>query len=112
MAKNRSRRLRKKLYVDEFQILGFEFSSNLDLVSDEEFYEFFDQFIDFIEQRNLCMGGGGGPDTFSGFITSEARYGSATKDDQLAIEDWLKSKSFVTNVKIGELVDGMHGFYS
>lgn len=109
MAKNRSRRLRKKLYVDEFQILGFEFSSKLALASEEEFYEFFDQFIDLIEQRNLCMGGGGGPDEFSGFITSEARYGSASNDDQKAVEAWLKSKSFVSNVKIGALVDGMYG---
>lgn len=110
MAKNRNRRLRKKLYVDEFQILGFEFSSKLAFASEEEFYAFFDQFIDLIEHRNLCMGGGGGPEEFSGFITSEARYGSATKEDQQAVETWLKSHSCVSDVKISELVDGIYGF--
>ena len=110
MAKNRNRRLRKKLYVDEFQILGFEFSCNLDLKTDDDFDRFLDEFLELVEQRNLCTASGGGNDAFSGLIMSDDRYGSATKEDQLAIETWLKSKSFVSNVKIGELVDAMYGF--
>ncbi|GAL15006.1 hypothetical protein JCM19233_6020 [Vibrio astriarenae] len=34
MAKNRTRRLRKKLYVDEFAVLGFGFSCQVDIDSD------------------------------------------------------------------------------
>ena len=47
MATNRSRRLRKKLCVDEFQELGFELTLNFKAdLSDQTLDAFVDQFLD------------------------------------------------------------------
>ena len=62
MATNRSRRLRKKLCVDEFQELGFElnleFKSDLDI---EAIDAFLDQFLaEAMDANNLDYVGGEG----------------------------------------------------
>ncbi len=87
MATNRSRRLRKKLCVDEFQELGFELTFNykegLDL---EAVSAFFERFIDeAIEGNGL------------GFIGSEdygfvclGKRGSVTAEQRDLVEAWLK----------------------
>ena len=46
----RSKRLRKKLYLEEFAILGFEFSYTINLDSAEEYETFFEGFI--LEKKN------------------------------------------------------------
>ena len=38
----RSNRLRKKLYLDEYAILGFEFSCKIDLTEEADYGQFFD----------------------------------------------------------------------
>lgn len=57
----RSRRLRKKLRVDEFQELGFDVSWRFaDSVSEEQIDPLVDRFIDeVIEPRGLGFHGGG-----------------------------------------------------
>ena len=108
MTTQRSRRLRKKLFLDEFAILGFEFSCCIE-VKEKEFDELLDGFLDLIESRNLCFGGGGDLNTFSGLVCSNERYASASSDDQLALRDWLTKLDSVTNVKVGTLVDANYG---
>ena len=55
MATNRSRRLRKKLCVDEFQELGFELNLNYpDDLDDDAVEAFLDQFIDMVADK-LCV---------------------------------------------------------
>lgn len=105
MKSNKSRRLRKKLYLDEFAIFGLEFSCELNLKNEEDFDSFLDQFIDFIESRNLCMGGGGNTESFDGFICSDHRYGSASSEDRDAISGWLELNKSTSNVVVGQLVD-------
>jgi len=108
MATNKSRRLRKKLYLDEFAVSGFEFTCNLS-VTEEGFDTLLDQFLELIDERELCMGGGGGTKSFSAFICSDHRYGSATNQDRAEIELWLKSKENISNVIVGQLVDANYG---
>jgi len=108
MASQKSRRLRKKLFLDEFAIFGFEFCCNFD-ISDSNFDELLDSIIEFFESRNLLFGGGGDSKTLSGFVCSNDRYGSATQADQRALEDWLGTIASVSNIEIGSLVDANYG---
>jgi uncharacterized protein YggL (DUF469 family) len=69
-AKNRSRRLRKKLRVDEFQKFGFATSwVYVSGLSESGLDVFLDNFIDFIEANGLCFGGG----DVAGFVAHESR---------------------------------------
>lgn len=105
MHKTRKKRLRKKLYLDEFAVLGFEFSCEFELTQESEFDCLLDNFILFIESRELCMGGGGDIKSFNGFICSDHRYESASNDDRDAIKNWLDSNKTVTNIIVYPLVD-------
>jgi uncharacterized protein YggL (DUF469 family) len=105
MSSTKKRRLRKKLYLGEFAVLGFEFSCDLNVDDEEGFDLLLDEFLEFIEVRDLCMGGGGNTKSFTAFIHSYHRYGSATAQDIDAITSWLEAKSNVSNVVVGQLVD-------
>ena len=104
-----NRRLRKKLYLGEFAVLGCEFSVSLSSFSEEQFNEFFDSLIDFIELRKLEIGGGGSKDRFSGYITAISRYGSVTEDDRSALEDWLSHQSGTSEISVKPLSDACYG---
>lgn len=106
---HKSRRLRKKLYLDEFAELGFEFSADITVTSDSEFEFFLDSLIDFIESRELVMAGGGTGSSWSAVICSMHRYGSATSEDQQAVEAWLSANPVLTNVRVGPLLDVNYG---
>ncbi|MHC5351939.1 YggL 50S ribosome-binding family protein [Metapseudomonas furukawaii] len=86
MATNRSRRLRKKLCVDEFQELGFEITLSYKEGLDAEAVSvFFERFIEqAIEGNGL------------GFIGSEdygfvclGKRGSVTAEQRAQVEAWL-----------------------
>ena len=104
MTKQRSPRLRKKLFLDEFSVLGFEFSSDID-EGEGKFDDLIDGLIEFFDKRNLFFSGGGGVKSISGFVCSNDRYGSTTKDDQTALEQWLGTIDSASNIKVGPLVD-------
>ena len=105
MATNRSRRLRKKLYVDEFKVLGFAFFCHLHLKQEADCDQIIDDFLSFIEERGLVMGGGADLTSFDGFIVPERRYDSASEEDRLAVEQWLTEHSGCSDVEVGPLVD-------
>ncbi len=105
MATHRSKRLRKKLYVDEYKVLGFAFSCRLDLMQQDEFDPIIDEFLAHIEARNLVMGGGADTKTFDGFIVPEQRYDSATEEDRKAVEVWLSDHRACFDVIVGPLID-------
>ena len=105
MATNRSKRLRKKLYLDEFQVLGFAFSCRLDLMKDDEFDPLINDFLAYIEARDLVMGGGADLKTFDGFIVPERRYDSATEEDREVVEKWLTDHRSCFDVIVGPLID-------
>lgn len=103
--KKRSRRLRKKLRIGEFQELGFEVEVKLknSLTSEAEFALVEAFLVEIIEPRLLIFGGG----VKAGFIAFCKR-GSASEKDREAIRNWLLSRPEVETVFIGPLVDAWH----
>lgn len=105
----KSRRLRKKLYLDEFAVMGVELECSLTCKSESELESIMNDFVVYIETLKLCIGGGGDLNTFAGFISSQERYGSVTESDISNITNWLNDQKIVSNVTIGELVDANYG---
>jgi len=105
MATNRSRRLRKKLCVDEFQELGFELKLDLkDDLTVEEIDSFLDQFIsEALEANGLDYVGG---EDFG--LVCLAERGSVSEEQRAAVESWLKSRSELTKVEVSPLVDAWY----
>lgn len=104
----RSKRLRKKLYLGEFAIMGFEFSCKINLDSEVDYEQFFDSFADLADSRNLFVSLDNVEEVFEGFVTSGERYGSAKEEDRKAIEEILSANKIVSDVVIGELVDAYY----
>ncbi|WP_439858930.1 YggL family protein [Pseudomonas sp. MBLB4136] len=102
MATNRSRRLRKKLCVDEFQELGFELNLNFkEDLSDEAVDDFLDQFLrDAMEANGLGYVGG---DDFG--LVCLAKRGSVSEEQRAQVEAWLKSRSELTDFSASPLID-------
>ncbi|MGB2832934.1 MAG: 50S ribosome-binding protein YggL [Methylotenera sp.] len=105
MPKNRSKRLRKKLHIGEFQEFGFLVKFTLpSTIDDTQVDKFIDQFLaEAIESNDLFFGGGIYPES-SGFITFGYR-DSATEEHRQLVKKWLSAQSNVSNVEIGELTD-------
>ncbi|MDF2178847.1 YggL family protein [Aliiglaciecola sp. CAU 1673] len=102
---NKNRRLRKKLYLGEFAVMGFEFNCQLADKEEATYEGFIDELVEFVEGRNLMVFGGGSEDTFDAFVSSQERYGSASEDDRKAMEAWLSANAKVKEAKVGDLVD-------
>ena len=106
MSKRRSRRLRKRLRVEEFQELGFEIRVQYTAINVQVSDSLLDDFLDcVIEPRRLAFGGS----LPGGFICAASR-GSATEEDRHAVNNWLRSQPEIIAVEIGELVDAWYGF--
>ncbi|WP_171431345.1 YggL family protein [Pseudomonas aeruginosa] len=105
MATNRSRRLRKKLCVDEFQEPGFELNFHYkEGVDADAVNAFMLRFIDqAIEANELTYGG---CDEF-GFVCL-ARRGSVNEEQRALIEAWLKQQPELASVEVGALVDAWY----
>ncbi|AUY32940.1 DUF469 domain-containing protein [Pseudomonas soli] len=105
MATNRSRRLRKKLCVDEFQELGFELNLGFkEDLSDEAIDAFLDAFLaDAMDANGLDYVGG---DDF-GLVCSVKR-GSVSEEQRAAVEAWLKGRSELTNIEVSPLLDAWY----
>lgn len=105
MPTQRSRRLRKKMRVGEFQEMGFNFSIELDQVLDDGSAEsLIDAFIaELLVPRDLEFGGW----VSGGFICRAGR-GSATEDDRQAVQAWWQERPQVRAVVVGELIDAWH----
>ncbi|WP_299490411.1 50S ribosome-binding protein YggL [uncultured Shewanella sp.] len=104
MAANRSRRLRKKLRVDEFQEFGFDITWTFnDSVPEEQIDIIVDQFVDdVIEPRNLGFHGGGHKE-WEGIIATQT-IGKCTEDDRAAVAAFWDDKA-VKNVEVSPLYD-------
>ncbi|MCL1074150.1 50S ribosome-binding protein YggL [Shewanella dokdonensis] len=100
----RSRRLRKKLRVDEFQELGFDVSWRFaDSLSEEDIDEHIERFInEVIEPRELGFHGGGHR-LWDGVIATQ-RLGKCTEEDRQTVARFLKSLN-AEEIEISELYD-------
>ncbi len=104
---NKNRRIRKKLYLGEFAVLGFEISCETDINDFDRYDAFVDDFIDYIDGLGLCFGGGG-LELFEGFLCSTERYGNATEEQKAQVLAWLEARPEVKSAQSGELVDANH----
>lgn len=102
MATNRSRRLRKKLCVDEFQELGCELTLNFNEgLSDADMDAFVEQFLrDAVEGNGLGYVGG---DDY-GFVCLGKR-GSMSAEQRTQVEAWLKARSELSSFTLSPLMD-------
>lgn len=107
--KNRSRRLRKKLHLGEFQEFGFQLAFTLkpELAS---FEEAFDLWLEFIESQGWCFGGGGALSghEIDGYLCQFAG-GTLTESDREQAALWLASQSWVASHQIAPLSDAWYG---
>lgn len=102
----RTRRLRKKLRVAEFQQMGFEVSFKLhDDLAAAQWWQFWDAFIpEAIEARGLEFGGG----AMAGFVCAQGRVSLAEAHrEQLA--EWFAARPEVASAQVGPLVDVWYG---
>lgn len=105
MATNRSRRLRKKLCVGEFQELGFELNLDFkDDLSEEAIDAFLDAFLtEAMDANGLDYVGG---DDYG--LVCSAKRGSVTEEQRAAVEAWLKGRSELTKVEVSPLLDAWY----
>lgn len=103
-AKNRSRRIRKKLRVDEFQELGFDVAWRLkEGINGEELDAFITKFFTEVIQPNDLGFGGEGDTLWHGIICSE-KLGSCTEEHRKSVEQWLNDNG-ATSVAVSDLYD-------
>jgi uncharacterized protein YggL (DUF469 family) len=105
---SRNRRLRKKLYLEEFAILGFEFSFKLTEASDEQYESFFESFAELVNNEELYIGLDNISELFEGSVTSTERYGNATEENRAAIETFLNGQAIISDVKVSALMDAFY----
>ncbi|MCU1796375.1 DUF469 domain-containing protein [Pectobacterium polaris] len=104
MAQARSRRLRKKLHIDEFQELGFSVSFRFpEGTSVEDIDHLMDKFVDdVIEPEGLAFEG-------SGYLLWEGlvclqKIGHCTEEHRQLVSRWLEEQK-LTDVKVSNLFD-------
>lgn len=105
MATNRSRRLRKKLCVDEFQEVGCELILNYreDLEA-SAVDAFLGQFLkEAIEDNGLIFVG---CDEFG--MVCLGKRGSVTEEQRGQVDAWLKGRSELAGYTLGALVDAWY----
>jgi uncharacterized protein YggL (DUF469 family) len=103
--KQRSRRLRKKMHVGEFQEFGFEYELSVkeDLTPEQE-EALMDRLVtELLVPRYLAAAGW----VLEGFVTTYHR-GSATDEDRSATLAWLKAQPEVTEASVSELKDAWY----
>ncbi|MFR0688248.1 YggL family protein [Enterobacterales bacterium AE_CKDN230030158-1A_HGKHYDSX7] len=105
MATHRSRRLRKKLCVDEFQELGFELSFQYrEGQGEDSIGAFMQRFAaEAVEPNDLVYSG---CDEY-GFVCL-ARRGSVSEGQRTLIDDWLKRQSELTGFTVSPLIDAWY----
>jgi len=104
----RSRRLRKKLRVDEFQELGFEVQWHFPADTAVEAVDALtDRFIaELIEPRGLAFAGSGYL-AWEGLVCTQA-IGRCSEEDRQAVQDWL-TQAGMEGVEISGLFDVWYG---
>ncbi|MEH2919639.1 YggL family protein [Samsonia erythrinae] len=104
MAQARSRRLRKKLHIDEFQELGFSVSFRFpEGTSVEDIDRLMDKFVDeVIEPQGLAFEGSGYLH-WEGLICLQ-KIGHCTEEHRQLVSRWLEEQK-LTDVKVSDLFD-------
>ncbi len=100
----RSRRLRKKLRVDEFQEFGFDVNWTFDeSVSEQQIDMIVDQFIDQVIEPAKLGFHGGGHKQWEGIIATQS-IGKCSEDDRTAVTAFWKVQA-VSDLVVSDLYD-------
>lgn len=101
---NRSRRLRKKLHIEEFKELGFTVSwSFQEGTNTTELDKKVDDFIREVIEPNGLAYEGSGYLNWQGIICTQ-KLGNCTEEDRDNVTKWLESHG-LKNVKTSALID-------
>lgn len=108
MNKHRSRRLRKKLRVGEFQ----EFGVTIDLTFNQTILEFeqaLDELLAYVEAQGYVFGGGGSMtgNEISGFLCKSER-GTLTETQVTGLNGWLQQMPWITEYSVSGFIDAWH----
>jgi uncharacterized protein len=104
MAKNRSRRLRKKMHIDEFQELGFSVQWTFPEGTDVNVIDkTVDAFIDEVIEANGMAFDGSGYLQWEGLLCLQ-EIGHCTDDHRKLVVKWLEARQ-LKNVETSELFD-------
>jgi Uncharacterized protein conserved in bacteria len=101
---NRSRRLRKKLHIDEFKELGFTISWSFNEGTDEATLDkVVDQFIREVIEPNGLAYEGSGFLNWQGIICTQ-KLGNCTEEHRTLVTNWLENHG-LKNVEASQLID-------
>lgn len=104
MAKNRSRRLRKKMHIDEFQELGFSVAWRFaEGTAVEDIDSTLDAFIDEVIEPNGLAFDGSGYLQWEGLVCLQ-QIGHCTDAQRDLIKNWLEARQ-LNEVKVSALFD-------
>ena len=104
MAKNRSRRLRKKMHIEEFQEVGFSVAWRFpEGTSVEQIDQDVDAFINEVIEPNKLAFDGSGYLAWEGLICLQ-QIGQCTEEHQKLVKDWLEAHG-MKNVVVSDLFD-------
>ncbi|MFS2221004.1 YggL family protein [Pantoea sp. B65] len=104
MAIQRSRRLRKKMHIDEFQELGFSVNFTFpEGSSEEEIDSSVDALINEVIEPNGLAFDGSGYLQWEGLICLE-KSGKCTEEHQELVRNWLNARQ-LKDVRVSELFD-------
>ena len=104
MAKNRSRRLRKKMHIDEFQEIGFSVAWRFsEGTSGEQVDQIVDDFINEVIEPNKLAFNGSGYLAWEGLICLQ-EIGKCTEEHQAIVRKWLEEHK-LEEVRTSELFD-------
>ena len=99
------KRLRKKLHIGEFKVLGFRVTGALAEDADPS-DNLLNDLVDFVEARGLQFGGSIGSAKI--YIYVEHDTGSCTDKDREAVGAWLGRRPEVTVVHMHPLEDAWY----
>ncbi len=105
MAKNRSRRLRKKMHIEEFQELGFSVAWRFPEGTSrwKTSIRTLDAFINEVIEPNDLAFDGSGYLPWEGLICLQ-KIGHCTDEQRELVKNWLEARK-LTDVKVSDLFD-------
>ncbi|MCP5350264.1 MAG: DUF469 family protein [Oceanospirillaceae bacterium] len=110
-SRSRSRRLRKKLHVGEFEVKGFTIKLTFKESQDESHFQAFmqDFFHQAIEQKGLLFSGWGTAESFQGLVMTDQRYSSVEETQRQQVMAWLNAHPLIASATASELLDAYYG---
>jgi len=106
--KRRSKRLQKKLHLNEFQEMGFDVDIKFkEEITQKQKDNFFKRFIEeCVEANKLTLGG-----TCESFFICKVN-GSCTEEDRVLLDNYITKSPEVSEVDVYTLIDAWYGPFS